>query len=1148
MIIEQKGKKTFSEYLNAIRSRVIFFDGAMGTEIQKFNLEAFHFGGSQYAGCNDVLSIYSPQVIEKIHRSYLEVGADVIETNTFRSNPITLREYGLDRRCVEINLASVKLARRIADKFIHQGELRFVAGSMGPTGILLSLPDQKNPGLGFEEIRDAYQLQAGALLEGGVDLFLLETAQDILEVKAALLGIHNACLAAGIWRPVQAQVTLDTSGRMLAGTDISAVHAILDGGLLDVIGLNCSTGPEHMIEPLDVLTNRTTMPVSCLPNAGLPINLNGQAVYPLTPEDFAEKMAFFIEELGVNVVGGCCGTTPEHIQQLIARIGRHTPINRQVKRTQRLASAVRAVEMHQQPPPFLIGERLNTQGSRAFKQAMLTDDFETAVRLAEQQISTGAHGLDLCTALTERPDEVRLMATLVSVIAPLIDAALIIDSTDPAVMEAALKAAPGRCLLNSINLEDGGNRARTVLKLAKDHNAVVLGLTIDEKGMARTAERKLEIAQRIAALANEEFGISADRLVFDPLTFTIASGESEALSSAQETLRSIKLIKSHIPGALISLGISNVSYGLATPTRAFLNSVFLHLAVESGLDMAIVNPAQIRALADIPSDIQKLALDVLLNASEEALAKLIDHESAEQLINTNLMDDLPTMLDARLRERILKRRKNGLIDDITAYIKPGEAGSAERALLLLNDVLLPAMQEVGDRFGKGELILPFVLQAAEVMKMAADHLEKHLEKNAVAQRGRIILATVYGDIHDIGKNLVSTILSNNGFQVIDLGKQVPVEEIVQGAINQHADAIGLSALLVSTSQQMPLVVHALKSRGMEIPVLIGGAAVNADFAQRILKDKDGKRYAGGVYYCRDAFDALKALEKKPSLSPKNRNDAEFEKNSKNTMSGHAEELIEMETLVKYEPVPIPAPPFWGAQVIDPMPIENLFDLLDIKALYRLSWGARNARGMKWEKLSQDFNVRLNEMKASVLKNGWLQPHAVYDFWPVHTDGSMLFIHDPDTGEIAGSMHLPRKHGSPSHSLADYFSSQPDARDVAAFQVVTAGRLAGEYIRTLQANGDFTEAYFSHGLAVQITEAAADYVHALIRTQLGIPAGQGQRYSWGYPAIPDLTQHRLVFKLLNAHESLGLGLTSACQIIPEHSTAAIVVHHPKAIYF
>jgi len=1065
-IMPTKVKQTPSTYLEALRSRVLIFDGAMGTELQKYELTQDNFGGEPFVGLNDVLSLFYPQVVEAVHRSYLDAGADVIETNTFRSNPFTLAEYGLAERCDALNLASARLARKLADEYTKNGQQRFVAGSLGPSGILLSLPDQNPRQVIFDQIVAAYQQQASALLTGGVDLFLLETSQDILEVKAAIIGIQKACQYTGTWLPIQAQVTLDTSGRMLAGTDIGAVQAILDGAGVAVIGLNCSTGPEHMRDALEILTARTALPVSCLPNAGFPINVDGKAVYPLSPEDFTKHMADFVERLGINIAGGCCGTTPEHIRQLARRLDGCAPLHRSVLSIPRLSSAIHAVDMRQVPAPFLIGERLNTQGSRVFKNAMLNDDFSTAARLAEQQVNAGAHGLDLCTALTEKDNEVELMTRLVQTIASVTDAALIIDSTDPDVMQAALKTAPGRCLLNSIHLEDGGTKARAILQMAVEYNVAVLALTIDEKGMARSAQRKLEIAKRIAALAHDEFGFNPDRLVFDPLTFTVASGEPESAIAARETLRALSLIKSEIPGALTSLGVSNVSFGLSAPTRAVLNSVFLHLAVASGLDMAIVNPAQVRALGDIPVEVQQAAEDVLFNRSPEALSKLIALTTSGTASDFSSVQDLPVELGERLRERVLRRRKDGLLEDIDAFVNPNEPGTSERAVRLLNEILLPAMQEVGNRFGSGELILPFVLQAAEVMKIAADRLQQYLDKHAGASRGRVVLATVYGDIHDIGKNLVHTILANNGYEVIDLGKQIPAEEIADAAQKQRADAVGLSALLVSTSQQMPLVVRALRSRGLTLPVLVGGAAVNALFAERIALDEEGKIYAGGVHYCRDAFDALKILEKRvtgPISSAENVNHFVPLPEPVTSASPSASQI---DIISRYQPAPIPSPQFWGARVLDPLPLEELFERIDLKSLYRLSWGARNARGEKWEKLRVDFDRRLNDMKTSALEQGWLQPAAVYGFWPVHTDGSFLYIHDPQSDQVLGQMHLARKADTSQRSLADYFSPNPSKLDVVAFQVVTAGRSAGDYIRALHSGNDFTEAYFSHGLAVQ----------------------------------------------------------------------------------
>ncbi|MDP2964743.1 MAG: methionine synthase [Pelolinea sp.] len=1138
-------KRERHPYLTTLQNRVVIFDGAMGTSLERQQLTPAHFGGQVLAGCNDHLNLTYPSAVEKVHRSFLEAGVDVIETNTFRSNRFTLKEFGLADKIHEINLSGAKLARRLADEYSTPGQPRFVAGSIGPTGILLSM-GQSESAAGFDDVSAAFREQVMALTAGGVDLLLLETQQDILEVKAAILGIYQAFEANGKWLPIQAQVTLNANGRMLLGTDISAAMTILEGMGIDVIGINCSTGPEAMRGALGLLSRNSRLPISCLPNAGIPENINGKAVYPLSPADFAETMSTFSKEFGLNVVGGCCGTTPEHLRLLVNALKDQPNIKRSSTSVPRLASSFQAVEMHQVPAPLLIGERLNTQGSRLFKELMLKKEYSAAITIAREQIGNGAHALDVCTALTEDVAESERMAALIGLLSTQVDAPLVIDTTDPAVMEAALKAAPGRCLLNSIHLEVGDAKARRVLGLARDYNAAVIALTIDEYGMAKTAKDKLTVAQRIYSLAVDEFSLEAQDLIFDPLTFTLASGSPDTADAGLQTLEGIRLIKSSLPGVLTCLGVSNISFGLNPRARAILNSVFLYHTVQAGLDMAIINPAQVRPFAQIPAEERELAEALLFNRGARALSDFADYfletKGSQPKEKRASLHDLP--LEERIRQRILQQEKEGIIEDIDAYVHSVEDHQS-KALELLNQALLPAMKKVGEQFARGELILPFVLQSAEVMRSATDHLETYLAKSGAQKKGRLVLATVYGDVHDIGKNLVKTILSNNGYEVVDLGKQVPVETIVTRAIKERANAIGLSALLVSTSQQMPLVVEELNRRGVSLPVLVGGAAVNQAFADRIRVLPDGSTYRGGVFYCKDAFDALKALEDhrlpESSISFPTSTEVNPEANEpKPSLPAR------QNTAVK-----IPEPPFWGHRIIDQIPLNELFSLLNRSALFRISWGTGNAKGEKWDKYQREFSSRLHAMRAVIDKNPWLTASALYGFFPCQSDGDDLVIFDKplqDKNEIT-RFNLPRQTGGQRLCLSDSFSPRGSGRiDVAAFQIVTLGSPSTEYVHKFQAAGDITEAFYHHGLAVQLTETAAVWTHQRIRKELGLAARQGKRYSWGYPAIPDLSQHQLLFRLLPAEKALGIRLTSAYQFIPEYTTAALVVHHPDAAYF
>ncbi|MBM3136805.1 MAG: methionine synthase [Chloroflexi bacterium] len=1129
-------------YLDAIKERIIIFDGAMGTSLEAQNLTAEQFGGEEYLGCNDHLNLSSPQAVKKVHRAFLSVGVDVVETNTFRSNRYTLGEYALSDKVHEINLMGAQIARECAAEFSTDRQKKFVAGSMGPTGKLASISEAGTQTMDFDLLKDVFAEQAGALITGGVDLLLLETQQDILEVKAAIHGIRQAFNETATTLPIQVQVTLDTSSRMLLGTHIGAVIAILAGMKIDVLGINCSTGPEAMRPALEILSRECPLPISCLPNAGMPENINGQALYTLPPKDFANILSGYASEFKLSVVGGCCGTTPEHLKRLVDDLKEVKRTKRKVVPVPRLSSAFNPVNMLQEPPPMLIGERLNTQGSRKFKQIILGNDLSKALAIANDQIQNGAHALDLCTALTENELEAATTKHVARLVSGSVDAPLVIDSTDPCVMEAALKAAPGRCLLNSINLEGGEEKARAILSLARDHNSAVIALTIDENGMARTADKKLEVAHRIHALALDEFGLKPGDLVFDPLTFTLASGAAETANAALETLEAIRRIKTELPGTLTCLGVSNISYGLDSAARKVLNSVFLFHAVKAGLDMAILNPAQIQPYTDLSFEERALAEDLIFNRGDDPLGKFIRIFSQKEAEESSHRTDKFAGLDLsqRIYQRILLREREGLEEDLVSFIESGSQPQ-QTALLLLNTILLPAMKEVGDLFGRGELILPFVLQSAETMRAATQFLERYLEKDQSASLGKIVLATVFGDVHDIGKNLVATILSNNGYEVIDLGKQVPADMIVTRAMEEKASAIGLSALLVSTSQQMRLVVEKLHGIGSQIPVLIGGAAINDDFAHSISLS-NGKAYP--VYYCQDAFDALEVLggdskEKSSQSVPSEVSDVS---NPVVLRSGDRKIFPNTEE--------IPSAPFNGYKTIQ-IPLEALFERLNRSALYRISWGVRNAQGNKWEKLSGQFDQILEKMQADLIDDPWLSATGLYGYWPCSAENGSLVVY-PDHADMEDSgirFNFPRQPGNERLCLADYFSPLGSGKkDVVAFQIVTLGQASADHVHRLQETAGITEAFYAHGLAVQITEAAASYVHELIRKDLGLEKSRSKRYSWGYPALPDLSQHELLFELLPAEKYLGIHMTSAYQFIPEYTTAAMIVHHPAAAYF
>src|SRR5687768_439251 len=1164
-----------SVYLDALARRVLVYDGAMGTSIQRYHLSAEDFGGKSLEGCNDHLVLTRPDVIREIHESFMAAGCDVLETCTFQSTPRRLEEWGLFDKVRDINVAAARIAREVADRYATPERPRFVAGSIGPTGLLPSSSDPVLSATTFGELSAQFYEQAKYLIEGGVDVLLVETSQDILEVKAALAGFERLFAELGRRIPVQAQVTLDTSGRMLLGTDIASAMTTLESLRDDVLGLNCSTGPEHMREPIRYLTEHATRPVSCIPNAGLPLNTGtGDAVYPLEPEPMATMLAEFVRDFGVRIVGGCCGTTPEHmkavcreIDALGARSGAkapQAPRPRPQARPQvsRLSSAMRAITMHQDPPPLLVGERVNSQGSRKVKRLLLADDYDGILDVAREQAESGAHVLDVCVALTERADEAEQMAKVVKLLSMSVESPLMIDSTEASVIEAALEHIPGRAIINSINMENGRKRIDSVVPLAKKHGAALVALTIDEVGMAKTRERKLEVARKIHDIVVGEYGMLPEDLIFDALTITLATGDAEWIDSGRETIEGIRLIKRELPGVFTILGVSNVSFGLSPDARAVLNSVFLHHCVEAGLDAAIVNPAHVRPYAEISADERGLADDLVFNRRPDALQRFIEYFSAAPSAAAGgaavAADPTAGMTpEAKVHWQVLHRKKDGIEDSLDA------AGVRENPVRVLNEVLLPAMKEVGDKFGAGELILPFVLQSAEVMKKAVKHLEQFLERKEGYTKGKVVLATVYGDVHDIGKSLVNTILSNNGYTVFDLGKQVPVNTILDKAIEVGADAIGLSALLVSTSKQMPLCVQELDRRGMSIPVLIGGAAINRRFGRRALFVDGERAYGPGVFYCKDAFEGLETMD---VLQDADRR-ASFVAES---LEAARNDVFLRTTVGKDIAVgdrggersdirsdnPVPRAPFYGARVVRDIPLDEVFELLDLDELFRLQWGGRGS-GEQYEATVRDeFRPTLERLTAEAKRDGWLEPRAVYGYFPVQTDGNHVIVYDPAAFESDGGslreiarFHFPRQEGRERLCLADYFrSTQSSDVDVIALQIVTVGDAATRRFDELQQAGEYTEAFYSHGLAVEATQAVAEWMHRRIRRELGVAGSHGKRYSWGYGACPDLDDHTVVFKLLPAEDALGMTLTTAFQLVPEQSTAAMIVHHPDAKYY
>ena len=1149
-------------YLLALASRVLVYDGAMGTNIQRHNPTADDFGGKALEGCNDNLVLTRPDIIQSIHEAFLAVGCDVVETCTFQSTPHRLREWGLEDKTRELNVQAARLARAACDKYSTPDKPRFVAGSIGPTGMLPSSSDPALSNITFAALAETYYWQAKYLVEGGVDVLLVETAQDILEVKAALTGFERLFAELGHHVPVQTQITLDTSGRMLLGTDIASALTTLQSMRVDVIGLNCSTGPEHMREPVRFLTAHASLPISVIPNAGLPLNTGtGEAIYPLEPMPMAKMLREFVEEFGVRIVGGCCGTTPEHLANIVSEVHAATPAKLpHHAREAFVSSAMRATALRQEPAPLLVGERVNSQGSRKVKRLLLADDYEGILEVAREQQESGAHVLDVCVALTERGDEAEQMAAVVKLLSMSVETPLMIDSTEASVLAAALEHVPGRAIINSINMENGRKRIDDVVPLAKKHGAALVALTIDPVGMAKTRERKLEVARAIYDIVVGEYGLKAEDLIYDALTFTLATGDAEWIDSAHETIEGIRLIKRELPGVFTILGVSNVSFGLDPVARHVLNSVFLHHCVEAGLDAAIVNPAHITPYAEISTEQRALADDLVFNKRLDALQRFIEGFATAEQKDARAEKEDPTAgmsPEQKVHWMVLHRKKEGIEDALDA------AGVSEAPVRVLNEVLLPAMKEVGDKFGAGELILPFVLQSAEVMKKAVKHLESFLEKAEGYTKGKVVLATVYGDVHDIGKSLVNTILSNNGYTVFDLGKQVPVNTIIEKALEVGADAIGLSALLVSTSKQMPMCVQELDKRGIQIPVLIGGAAINRRFGRRAMYVEPERPYASGVFYCKDAFEGLDTMDalqggdqRRGDLIAKllddARKDAFLQSNvGKDVRSGS--DSGERSDVSHDHAVPVA--PFFGTRVLHDIPLDEVFDLLDKDELFRLQWGGRGS-GSEYDRMvREEFEPTLARVKQEARDGGWLKPRATYGYFPTQSVGNDIVIYEPDAYTRDGSLveltrfHFPRQDGRERLCIADYFRGITSGDvDVVGFQIVTVGDDATRRFEELQARGEYSEAFYSHGLAVEAAEAVAEWMHRRIRRELGIPGGRGKRYSWGYGACPDLEDHAQLFKLLPAEQELGMQLTSAYQLIPEQSTAAILVHHPQAKYY
>lgn len=1139
------------QLMNLARERVLLFDGAMGTQIHSLELPDEAFGG--IPDCPEMLNLHSPESLELIHGRFYEAGADIVETDTFGGTIVTLAEFGVEARTREINRTSAQIARRVAAKFTEQTpeKPRFVSGSVGPGTKLPTLAH-----IGWDEIVDGLREQMCGLLEGGVDVIQIETCQDIMQIKAGVVAARLAFEETQIQVPLLVQITVETTGTLLLGTEVHAAYTTLEVyPEIWGFGLNCGTGPTKMGPHLKTLSEITNRAVVCLPNAGLPENIDGAVVYPMKPEPFAEEVVDYVKSVGLNIVGGCCGTTPEHIAALSKALVGVKPKERTGEFEASVASLYSPYTLSQEPAPLMVGERLNANGSRKFKKLLLAEDYDGMISMAKSQMKGGAHVLDVCVAYVGR-DEKRDMTELLTRLRGQSELPLMIDSTEVDVIEVALKLLPGRAIVNSINLEDGEERPRKVLGLCKTYGAAVVALTIDEEGQAYTADRKLAIAKRLYALALE-MGLRPQDLIFDPLTFTLGTGEEIYRKVGVETLEGIRRIKEECSGARTILGLSNCSFGLNPAARQVLNSIFLSEAVKVGLDQAIVHASKILPLFKVAESEQKIARQLIYDDRSEGdpLMRFMELFTDRKAKGARV-SERPDTIEKVLEQRIIDGDKKGLEADLDTALekyKPFE---------IINQFLLDGMKIVGEMFGAGKMQLPFVLQSAEVMKSAVKHLEPHMDKLEGSTRGRVVLATVKGDVHDIGKNLVDIILSNNGFDVLNLGIKQPIDAIIEAALEFKADIVGMSGLLVKSTVIMRDNLLELNRRGVtQFPILLGGAALTRGYVEEDLRSL----YEGEVAYARDAFDGLSlvtqvAEQGKPLVIE--------------TVAPKVEKVVVAPVVVidddpnrrsktaKIEPLKAP---FWGARKVEQPyeTAEEVFDWINKQTLFRGQWQFRRGQRNAVEQAAfeeETVEPIYQEVRAEALKIGLFEPKVAYGFFPCRSEGNDVVVyHDESGSRERARFSFPRQGpGKKDLCLADYF--REDAIDCVGFSAVTVGMKAGEFTKSLFDSDQFTRYLYFHGLSVEAAEGLAEYWHHRMRAELGLADGEskektdlfrqryhGARYSFGYPACPDLSMQELIFDLIPARE-VGISLTEECQLVPEQSTTAMVVHHPDARYF
>ncbi len=1149
-------------YLAALSERVVIFDGATGTNLQLMDLTADDFGGPALEGCNEILVDTRPDAIDRLHRSFLEIGSEVIETNSFGSFSVVLAEYDIAERAEELSRRSAEIARAAADDFATPTRPRFVAGSMGP--------GTKFPTLGqisYSDLRDSYVEQARGLLTGGVDLLVIETMFDLLGAKAAINAARLAMAETGRQVPLQVQVTIELTGRMLPGTEIGAALTALEAMQIDVIGMNCATGPVEMGEPLRYLAEHARIPISVLPNAGLPSVVDGKMHYDLTPEGLAEHMTRFVTEYGVNAVGGCCGTTPAHLAAVVEAVGSVAPIPRHPEHEPSAASIYSSVPFHQESSFLVIGERTNANGSKKFREAMLDGDWDTCVAMAKDQIKEGSHVIDVCVDYTGA-DGVSDMEEVTKRFATQSSVPIMVDTTEAPVARTALAWLGGRAILNSVNLEEGaeeGTRLDSFLRLSREFGAAVVATCIDEEGQARTAEWKLRSAKAIHDLAIERYGLEPSDLIFDALALPLSTGMEESRRDGIETIEGIRAIKANLPGVSTVLGLSNVSFGLNPAARQVLNSVFLYECMGAGLDAAIVHASKILPLTKIDERTREVCLDLIYDRRSDGydpLTELLALFEGVSVANQVKEDHSDWPVTDRLVQRIIDGDRNGLEAELEEAMAEGNS-----PLTIVNDFLLSGMKTVGELFASGEMQLPFVLGAAETMKRAVAYLEPHMEKSDQGGRGTVVLATVKGDVHDIGKNLVDIIFTNNGYEVINLGIKVGINEMIAAVQEHDADVLGMSGLLVKSTLIMRENLETMNERGMaDVPVLLGGAALTRTYVERDLREI----YDGRLFYGKDAFEGLRTMDQLMALKRDGVDDPDFgreisTKNVQRRFRGESTEPVEGQpdrAPSVADDNEIPTPPFLGSRVAKGIPVDEITPYLNQTALFRNQWGFRPENGENDAEFKTRVSATLRQELAQAVADDLLVPQVVYGHFPANSEGNdvVLFTDETRTEELS-RFHFPRQSVEPWLCIADFFAERSTGRpDYASFMLVTMGSRISDRCKELFDANEYQRYLFLHGLGVEMAEALAELWHFRIREELGI-AGEdgptvtglfrqqyrGGRYSWGYPACPDLSENAKVAELLGASR-IGVEVSEGFQLHPEQTTDAIICHHPQAKYF